>query len=338
MLVMRPVRLADLPRVQQLAVDSPVGVTSLPDNTDRLREKILASEASFAGEVSFHGEESYLFVLEDLDSGSLIGCSGIVASAGFSEPFYSFRNETFVHASRELNIHNKVHVLSLCHDLTGHSLLTGFYIKPDLANSSLAELNSRGRLLFIASHPDRFADVVVAEIVGYSDEENESPFWNGVGRNFFNISYSEAEELSSRKSRTFLAEVMPHYPLYVPLLSGGAQEAMASVHPRAQTSFDIFMREGFESDRYIDIFDGGPTLQARTACIRSISHSDEATVLVCSMTHATRTFLVTNGEVTNFRAVVAELDWQPGTPVMLAPEIADALIVGDGASVRLVAL
>ena len=37
----------------------------------------------------------------------------IVASAGFSEPFYSFRNETFVHASRSLSIHNKIHVLSL---------------------------------------------------------------------------------------------------------------------------------------------------------------------------------------------------------------------------------
>lgn len=338
MLVMRPVRLADLPNVQQLAADSPVGVTSLPDNTDRLRERILASEASFAGEVRFHGEESYLFVLEDTDSRSLIGCSGIVASAGFSEPFYSFRNETFVHASRELGIHNKVHVLSLCHDLTGHSLLNSFYIKPDLVTGCFAELNSRGRLLFMASHPDRFADVVVTEIVGYSDEGNESPFWNGVGRNFFNISYSEAEELSSRKSRTFLAEVMPHYPLYVPLLSGGAQEAMASVHPRAQTSFDIFMREGFESDRYIDIFDGGPTLQARTTCIRSIAHSSEATVLVGNTTHATRAFLVTNGEVSNFRAVVADLDWEPGKPARLAPKIADALAVSEGASVRLVAL
>ncbi|PCB41795.1 arginine N-succinyltransferase, partial [Pseudomonas aeruginosa] len=59
MLVMRPAQAADLPQVQRLAADSPVGVTSLPDDAERLRDKILASEASFAAEVSYNGEESY---------------------------------------------------------------------------------------------------------------------------------------------------------------------------------------------------------------------------------------------------------------------------------------
>lgn len=39
MLVMRPAQMADLAEVQRLAADSPVGVTSLPDDSDRLREK-----------------------------------------------------------------------------------------------------------------------------------------------------------------------------------------------------------------------------------------------------------------------------------------------------------
>lgn len=52
---------------------------------------------------------------------------------------------------------------------------------------------------------------------------------------------------------------MPHYPIYVPLLPDAAQESMGQVHPRAQITFDILMREGFETDNYIDIFDGGPT-------------------------------------------------------------------------------
>ena len=121
MLVMRPAQMADLGEVQRLAADSPIGVTSLPDDVERLSDKIAASEASFAAEVSFNGEESYFFVLEDTVAGKLVGCSAIVASAGYSEPFYSFRNETFVHASRELKIHNKIHVLSQCHDLTSAS-------------------------------------------------------------------------------------------------------------------------------------------------------------------------------------------------------------------------
>ncbi|KSW26660.1 MULTISPECIES: arginine/ornithine succinyltransferase subunit alpha [unclassified Pseudomonas] len=338
MLVMRPAQAADLQQVQRLAADSPVGVTSLPDDAERLKEKILASEASFAAEVSYNGEESYFFVLEDTQTGRLVGCSAIVASAGFSEPFYSFRNETFVHASRELKIHNKIHVLSLCHDLTGNSLLTSFYVQRELVNTPIAELNSRGRLLFMASHPERFADAVVTEIVGYSDEQGESPFWNAVGRNFFDLNYSEAEKLSGLKSRTFLAELMPHYPIYVPLLPDEAQEAMGQVHPRAQITFDILMREGFETDNYIDIFDGGPTLHARTSGIRSIAQSRLVPVRIGEVPKATRSYLVTNGLLQDYRALVAELDWVPGKPVTLSAETAEALGIGEGASVRLVAV
>jgi len=74
MLVMRPAQMADLGEVQRLAADSPIGVTSLPDDIERLRDKIAASETSFAAEVSFNGEESYFFVLEDTAAGKLVGC------------------------------------------------------------------------------------------------------------------------------------------------------------------------------------------------------------------------------------------------------------------------
>ncbi|WP_298182843.1 arginine/ornithine succinyltransferase subunit alpha [uncultured Pseudomonas sp.] len=342
MLVMRPAQMADLTEVQRLAADSPVGVTSLPDDSGRLREKIAASEASFAAEVSFNGEESYFFVLEDSDSGRLVGCSGIVASTGYSEPFYSFRNETFVHNSRELKIHNKIHVLSLCHDLTGNSLLTSFYIERPLVNTAWSDLNSRARLLFLANHPERFADAVVVEIVGYSDDAGDSPFWDAVGRNFFDMNYTEAERLCGLKSRTFLAELMPHYPIYVPLLPDEAQEAMGQVHPRAQVSFDILMREGFETDHYIDIFDGGPTLHARTSGIRSIAQSRVVPVRLAAgnaePSKGGRPYLVSNGQLQDFRAIVAELDWVPGKPVTLSVAAAEALGVGEGVSVRLVAV
>jgi arginine N-succinyltransferase len=343
MLVMRPAQLSDLAEVQRMAANSPVGVTSLPDDSERLREKILASQASFAAEVSFNGEESYFFVLEDTDSGRLLGCSGIVASAGYSEPFYSFRNETFVHASRSLGIHNKVHVLSLCHDLTGNTLLSGFYLDPQLHDSLQAELTSRARLLFIACHAERFADALVVEIVGYSDEHNNSPFWDAIGRNFFDMSYAEAERISGLKSRTFLAELMPHYPIYVPLLPDAAQEAMGQMHPRSQAPFAILMREGFETDHYIDIFDGGPTLNARTSGIRSITQSRVVPVRVVEREehdpgNACRPYLLCNGQLQDFRALVAELEWIPGKPVNLPVQMAELLGSLDGTSIRLVAI
>lgn len=74
-----------------------------------------------------------------------------------------------MHVSRELNIHNKTHALSLCHDLTGNSLLDSFFVEADKAPPPADELISRGRLLFVADHPERFADSVAVDILGISD-------------------------------------------------------------------------------------------------------------------------------------------------------------------------
>jgi len=178
----------------------------------------------------------------------------------------------------------------------------------------------------------------VTEIVGYSDEHGDSPFWDAIGRNFFDLNYAEAERLCGLKSRTFLAELMPHYPIYVPLLPDAAQEAMGQVHPRAQVTFDILMREGFETDHYIDIFDGGPTLHARVSGIRSIAQSRVVPVKMGEMGKGGRLYLVANGQLQDYRAVLLELDWAPGKPVNLSLETAEALGVGEGASVRIVAV
>ncbi|HDS1693564.1 arginine/ornithine succinyltransferase subunit alpha [Pseudomonas asiatica] len=338
MLVVRPAALADLPQICGLADQSHVGVTSLPTDTAKLREKIIASMTSLEADVVFHGEESYFFVLEDSDTGRLHGCAGIVASAGFSEPFYSYRNDSFVHASREFGIHSKAHVLSLCHDLTGYTLLTSFYIEPGLRNSAVGEGFLRARLMFVANHPARFASHVVAELIGHSDEAGEAPFWNAIGRHFFDVSYDEAERLCSLHSRTFIAELMPSYPVYVSLLPDDAQEVMGAVHPQAALSHDVLLREGFESDRYIDIFDGGPTLKADLASIQTVAHSHLATVAISEQPSGTSSYLISNLGLGGFRAITVQVEWVPDAPIVLSPEAALALAVSEGSSVRVVPL
>jgi arginine N-succinyltransferase len=121
-------------------------------------------------------------------------------------------------------------------------------------------------------------------------------------------------------------------------LPDSAQEAMGQVHPRAKTTFDILMREGFETEHYIDIFDGGPTVHARTSGIRSIVQSRVVSVRIGEAEQVGRSYLVANGQLQDYRAVVAELDWVPGKPLTLSRQTAEALGVGEGGSVRLVAL
>jgi len=338
MLVLRPVELTDLPQLQQLARDSLVGVTSLPDDTECLREKILDSCASFEKNVEGHGPENYFFVLEDLTRERLVGCSEILATAGFSEPFYSLRNRHFTSASRELNIEHGVPALSLCHDLSGHTLLRGFHIDAALVRTRFSELLSRARLLFIAAHSQRFSEAVITEIVGFSSDEGHSPFWDAVGKHFFDLPYVEAERLCGLESRTFLAELMPQYPIYVPMLPKEAQDCIGRIHPDGQEAFDILEREGFETNSYIDLFDGGPTLYARTPGIRSIAQSQTGTAKPGASIDARGSYLVSNDSLKDYRAIVADLDYQAGQPVGLSAEMCAALNVTEGSPIRLIAL
>lgn len=338
MLVLRPVEITDLPQLQQLARDSLVGVTSLPDDSERLRDKIAASSASFDRDASAHGPENYFFVLEDLDDQRLVGCSEIVSTAGFDEPFYSLRNRHFTSASRELNIEHGVPALSLCHDLNDHTLLRGFHIDAALERTPFSELLSRARLLFIAAHSQRFAEAVITEIVGYSDADGNSPFWDALGKHFFDLPYVEAERLCGLQSRRFLAELMPQYPIYVPMLPVAAQECIGRIHPDGQEAFDILQREGFETNSYIDLFDAGPTLYARTANIRSIAHSQTAPAQPQPQIDARGRYLLSNDALHSYRAIVAELDYQPGQPLALTPALCAALHVSEGSPIRLIAL
>jgi arginine N-succinyltransferase len=338
MLVLRPVELTDLPQLQQLARESLIGVTSLPDDTECLREKILDSCASFEKDVEGHGPENYFFVLEDLTRERLVGCSEILATAGFSEPFYSLRNRHFTSASRELNIEHGVPALSLCHDLSGHTLLRGFHIDAALVRTRFSELLSRARLLFIAAHSRRFSEAVITEIVGFSSDEGHSPFWDAVGKHFFDLPYAEAERLCGLESRTFLAELMPQYPIYVPMLPQAARDCIGRIHPDGQEAFDILEREGFETNSYIDLFDGGPTLYARAPGIRSIAQSQTGTAKPGSPIDALGSYLVSNDSLKDYRAIVADLDYQAGQPVKLSAEMCAALNVTEGSPIRLIAL
>lgn len=337
MLIQRLCTMNDLAEIERLAAASPVGVTSLPAERERLVAIIEASLASMAADVAFSGEERYFFVIEDSRSGTLAGCSSIIASAGFSQPFYTFRNEMFVHASRELSLHNRIHVLSLCHDLTGHSLLAGFHLDSAVqGDARVRALNVRGRLLFMANHPQRFAESTAVEVVGVSDMEGNAPFWDAVGRHFFAVSYLEAEQLGSSRGRHFLAELMPGYPIYVPMLSDSAQEAIGQAHSSAQDVFEILLEEGFETDDYVDIFDGGPVVQAKTASLRTVQSGQFATVRIAEQTHGGDSWLIANQLVAGFRATVLDLDWSPGHDLVLNSEQAAALGVVEGDRVSLV--
>jgi arginine N-succinyltransferase len=122
------------------------------------------------------------------------------------------------------------------------------------------------------------------------------------------------------------------------MLPQSAQDCIGRIHPDGQDAFDILEREGFETNSYIDLFDGGPTLHARLADIRSIAHSQTGTVILSDTLDARGRYLVSNDALRGYRAIVADLDYRPGQPVALSAGMCAALNVSDGSPVRVIAL
>lgn len=317
-LVLRPVALADLPALERIAAATADGISSLPSDSQKLRVRIERSLQAFGSLDDASGEETYLFVLEDLARGEVVGCSGIAASAGFHDRFYSYRNEFVVHASAALGVSQRMHTLHLCHDLTGYTLLTSFFISPDYAQSLAPQLLSRARLLFIMQYAERFNERIAAENPGLADEAGQSPFWDAVGRRFFDMDYPQAEQVTGGRSKAFIADLMPHSPIYVPLLPEAAQFAIGQLHPVGELPFSMLQDEGFDADTYIDIFDGGPTVEASLGLLRSVRQARRLSLHDEPLDHAQARaqalaqgplawHIAVNADRAGFRAVLAEL-------------------------------
>ncbi len=326
-LLLRPVAAADLPDLLRMAAASADGISSLPNDEAKLRARIAASLQSFASPDDASGEETYLFVLED--DGRIVGCSGIAASAGFFDRFYSYRNEFVVHASAALGVSQRMHTLHLCHDLTGTTLLTSFYLEPDYEQGPAAQLLSRARLLFIRDNAARFSERIAAESPGITDAAGQSPFWDAVGRRFFGMAYPEAEAIIGGRSRACIADLMPPSPIYVALLPEAAQWALGQLHPVGELPFSILQDEGFDADTYVDIFDGGPTVEAPLASLRSVRLAREVVVQTEGDGGPREWALLACTERARFRAVLAEVghDVDAGTAARVGAQPGERLVV-----------
>ena len=340
MLFVRPARLSDLDELERMARAALPVLHSLPRDRRALETRVALSEDSFRAEVEFPGEEFYLFVLEDAQTGRLLGTSSIVASAGYSEPFYAFRNDALIHASRELKVNRKIHALTMSHELTGKSRLTGFYIDPSLrneANEAAAHLLSRARMIYIAANRKRFSSEVFSLMLGVTDDTGASPFWDAVGRKFFGRDFEQVEAESGGRSRTFIAEVMPSYPLYVPLLPAEAQRVLGEPAKGALLAYDIHLEEGFEPDRFVDIFDAGPVLTIAVERSASVTTNELRTVHD-GVPSAGTPYLVAAGGAHSFRCALATLPPTRADGATLTAPMREALGVNEKDTVRCVPL
>jgi len=343
MMIIRPIVEKDLNALKRMAENAGVGFTSLPANLDLLKARIADAEAAFSSSPESEENQSYLFVLEETSTGDIAGVCGIESALGLQTPWYNYHLGTLVHASPTLGVYEKSNTLTLSNDHTGCSELCTLFLDKDFRHSKNGSLLSKCRFMFMANAPARFNERVIAEMRGVSDAEGNSPFWDGLGTHFFAMPFAKADYLSGLGNKAFIAELMPKLPIYINLLNDKARAVIGKVHDNTLPALRMLEGEGFENLGYVDIFDGGPTIEANIRHIRAISNSRTVAVEIGDASPEEEAYpcLISNLGIKDYRCTLINASIskaQSAGVIRLDQASADALKVAAGDSVRIVAL
>lgn len=337
MLVIRPITLEDLDQLVALAHQTGYGLTTLPKDPDLLRNRILDSEHSFERISERPRGETYLFAMEDLKTGKIAGTSAVVSKVGGFEPFYAYRIEKSVHESDILSVRKEIEFLKLVAEHNGPCEIGSLFLAPDYRRGGHGRLLSLARFIFIAERPKRFDPMVIAELRGVIDENGRSPFWDALGKHFFDIEYPNADYLSM-VNKKFIADLMPTHPIYIPLLPTEARAVIGQVHEQTRPALRILEEEGFRFAGMVDIFDAGPIVSCPRDQIRTVRESVQAPVADITEDPIDSPDYVVCASRKEFRACRGPIERLPDGGVRIPSATALALNVKVGDPVRFATL
>lgn len=327
---MRPVQEGDFRDIHEMAKVAGGGMTNLPADEKALRAKINAALKSYAKKATKPGGEVYMLVLER--DGEVIGTAGVFSAVGLDSGFVNYKINAEFHFSRELKKRAVRHVLVPTHDFTGRAEVGQLFISPAARGGGYGKLLGRSRYMFIAQKPEIIADHVCAELRGWRAPDGSQPFWNAVGGRFFEMGFEEADAANAANGNQFIEDMMPRYPIYVDMMPKDARECLGKPHDSAIPALKMLEEEGFLWNDYVDVFDGGPLVDARVKDIRTIRRSKALTVADIA-DRVDGDALLASGAVTTFRCCKgkAKID---GDRVTIDRETASALNVDKGAQIR----
>lgn len=338
--IIRAARPDDVQALYEMAKRTGGGFTNLPPDRKALNAKLDRSAAAFARDEEVIGDDLYVFVLENKETGDVRGTCQIFSAVGQKWPFYSYRIGALTQHSEELGRTFRADILNLSTDLEGATEVGGLFLHPGERAGGLGMLIARSRYLFLRNHRARFHDRTLAELRGVIDEAGGSPFWDGVAGRFFGMNFQDADEFNAKHGNQFIADLMPKHPVYIAMLQESARSVIGVPHPSGRAAMRMLEEEGFAWENYIDIFDGGPTMTVRTDQIRSVREAKDSKIASVDERLGDQKDgekrLVAVGQLTDFRATYGWIE-RDGEGLRLDPDCAKALGVGEGDSVTHVA-
>jgi len=259
--------LEDLYRLSRQAV-----FLNLPSDKIQIAKLITRSQSSFKTRERTLERDKYVFVLEDTETGRVIGTSSVIAQHGSpDEPHTYFQVLTKKKISKSLHIGFLHQVLRLGFDYDGPTEIGGLVVLPEFRGhkEKLGKFLSLTRFMYMAARRTQFKDEVLSELMPPFNERGDSPIWEELGRKFTNLKYDEADRLS-RRNKEFITSLFPEGDIYTCMLNGEAREAIGQVGADTQPVKKMIEAMGFKYRNMIDPFDGGPHYWAKTSMIEPV--------------------------------------------------------------------
>jgi arginine N-succinyltransferase len=338
--IIRAARPDDVQPMYEMAKRTGGGFTNLPPDRKALTAKLERSAEAFARVGDDVGDDLFVFVLENTETGEVRGTCQIFSAVGLKWPFYSYRIGALTQHSEELGRTFRADILNLSTDLEGSTEVGGLFLHPGERSGGFGMLIARSRYLFIRNHRPRFHDKTLAELRGVIDEAGGSPFWDGVAGRFFGMNFQDADEFNAKHGNQFIADLMPKHPVYIAMLPENARAVIGVPHPSGRAAMRMLEEEGFAWEKYVDIFDGGPTMTVRTDQIRSVREAGDSKIAKIDDRLGDHKDgekrLVTVGSLGNFRTAYGWVETD-GDAIHLDPGCAKLLGVDAGDNVTHVA-
>ncbi len=343
MLTIRSAQLSDLQQLLEISHATGSGMSSMPSNQTSWETKLTASDKSIKAPAEGANGEVYFLVMEDSETGKIVGTSAIYAGVGLNQPFYSYKVSTLVSFSEDIDLKRSMKVLHLVNDYTGSTEIGSLFLDSEYRKNGNGQFLSRCRYLMIADFEDRFSDTIIAEMRGWQDEDGTSPVWEHLGRKFFGLGFENADYMSAVKGNQFITNLMPKHPIYADLLPEAARDAIGVPHPASAPALRLLEKEGFKHAGYVDIFDGGPTVQCDIHHIRSIRESRTATIgdikeTLAPQALAEKPYIISNGNIDQYRVALQPIEQHGNDAITITPQTAEALGIATGDTVRFIQL
>jgi arginine N-succinyltransferase len=341
-MIIRNARLSDIEALLNLSSIAPGGMTSMPYDRSSWERKLQLAEESLQSDFRRDIESVYLLIMEDPETNTIVGTAGIHAGVGLTQPFYNYKLSKHVKASEQLGIRVTSNALNLVNDFTGETELTSLFLKEDHRKGYAGQFLSRSRFMFIADFPERFSNVIFAEIRGWLDKEGNSPFWENLGKKFFNLPYEKADFISAVNGSQFISDLMPRFPVYLELLPEEVVSIIGKSNDDSIPAMKLLEKEGFQYKSAVDIFDAGPVVECERAMISSIEEAVFAEVgsIVPNAGGSgdAKHCMISNRCLSDYRLLISYIYLDDNNCVTMAASDAERLKVDVGSKVQLLAL